>query len=171
MRGLLGRHFDGVDEEQFARDLDEKSHVLRVWKGGDLVGFSTLLAYRGVVDGETVEHPLLGRHDHVAGMLEFADACARLDRDGEAHPGIAACGAVHVVAAFGGIPDVSDFCRFSGANFWPRFDAEMPMDIRRMRDAIARERFGGCYDSVAGVVRFEAAPLERHAGGSAGRAP
>jgi hypothetical protein len=39
-------------------------------------------------------------------------------------------------------------------DFWPRFDVEMPEDIRALRDAIARERFGECYDAVTGVVRF-----------------
>ena len=53
MRGLLSRHFEGVDETQFARDLSGKSHVLRVWKGEDLVGFSTLLAYRTEIGDES----------------------------------------------------------------------------------------------------------------------
>jgi hypothetical protein len=39
--------------------------------------------------------------------------------------------------------------------FFPRFDAETPQEIKRLLPALARERFGSRFDSAAGVVRFD----------------
>lgn len=38
--------------------------------------------------------------------------------------------------------------------FWPRFDEAIPTSIRQLRDGIAEEFFGACFDRYAGVVRF-----------------
>jgi hypothetical protein len=153
MRGLLGRFFDGVDEEQFASDLDGKSHVLRVWKGGELVGFSTLLAYRTVIEdemvnilysGDTIMSPACWNSPVLArgwiAMVKRVQASLPAGR----------CLWLLLSAGFRTYRLLSVFWR----DFWPRFDVEMPEDIRALRDAIARERFGECYDAVTGVVRF-----------------
>lgn len=153
MRSLLERHFEGVDERQFAADLAEKSHVLRVWKGGGLVGFSTLMAYRGEVDGEVCNllysgdtimspecwnSPILAR-GWIAMVLEIKASMP---------PG--RCMWLLLSAGFRTYRFLPVFWR----KFWPRFDDAMPVDIRRLRDAIAGERFGAGYDATAGVVRF-----------------
>ena len=38
--------------------------------------------------------------------------------------------------------------------FWPRFDEVIPASMRQLRDDIAGERFGGCFNPTAGVGRF-----------------
>src|SRR5215471_1086396 len=50
---LLKRHFDGISAEQFARDLAEKNLALLLESEGELVGFSTLLAYATGFEDET----------------------------------------------------------------------------------------------------------------------
>lgn len=54
MCGLLQELYDGVTPEQFARDLDEKDWavVQQDPATGAIVGFSTMMALRAVVDGE-----------------------------------------------------------------------------------------------------------------------
>lgn len=53
MFDLLGAHFAGVSRTQFERDLAEKNWVLLLEDGaGDLAGFSTILFYDTVHDGE-----------------------------------------------------------------------------------------------------------------------
>jgi len=153
MRALLERHFDGVDERQFAVDLAEKSHVLRVWQGGDLVGFSTLLAYRRVVRGEPLNilysgdtimspecwhSPVLAR-GWIAMVLDIKSTMPA-----------GRCVWLLLSAGFRTYRFLPVFWRV----FWPRFDGEMPENIRTLRDGIARGRFGDCYDAAAGVVRF-----------------
>lgn len=153
MRGLLGRFFDGVDEGQFARDLDEKSHVLRVWKGEELVGFSTLLAYRTVIAGESFN--ILYSGDTI---MSPACWCSPVLARGwiamvkcvQSSLPVGRCLWLLLSAGFRTYRFLPVFWR----DFWPRFDAEMPDEIRALRDAIALDRFGRCYDPVAGVVRF-----------------
>ena len=153
MRGLLSRHFEGVDETQFARDLSGKSHVLRVWKGEDLVGFSTLLAYRTEIgdesfnvlySGDTIMSPACWNSPVLArgwiAMVKGVQASLPAGR----------CLWLLLSAGFRTYRFLPVFWR----DFWPRWDAEMPEEVRALRDAIALERFGDCHDPEAGVVRF-----------------
>ncbi len=153
MRRLLARHFEGVDGRQFATDLREKTHVLRVWKGSELVGFTTLLAYRTRIDGEAL-------NIIYSGDTIMSPACwnspvlsrgwIAMVRQVKVSMPAGRCLWLLLSAGFRTYRFLPVFWR----EFWPRFDADMPDDIRVLRDAIARERFGECYDSVAGVVRF-----------------
>lgn len=149
MRGLLMEHFDGVEEGQFAADLAEKSHVLRVWKGDELVGFSTLLAYRreGVnilYSGDTImsptcwNSPVLAR-GWIAMVLDLQEAMP---------PG--RCLWLLLSAGFRTYRFLPVFWR----RFWPRHDEAMPAEMMALSDAIALERFGDAFDADAGVVRF-----------------
>ena len=51
---LLRLHFSGVDEDQFAADLEDKDWALRVRSGERLVGFSTLKVYSSEFEGRRV---------------------------------------------------------------------------------------------------------------------
>ncbi len=153
MRGLLERHFDGVDGCQFAADLAEKSHVLRVRRGGALVGFSTLLAYHRPVDGaarnilysgDTIMSPECWRSPALSrGWIAMV-----LEIRASMPPGT--CHWLLLSAGFRTYRFLPVFWR----DFWPRHDRAMPDDVRRLRDTIARERFGRGYDPGTGVVRF-----------------
>jgi hypothetical protein len=39
-------------------------------------------------------------------------------------------------------------------DFWPRWDAPMPPEIRALRDRLAREKLDPLYDPETGIVRF-----------------
>lgn len=153
MRRLLERHFEGVDERQFEADLREKTHVLRVWKGQELVGFSTLMAYRSELDDEALNilysgdtimspegwnSPVLAR-GWIAMVLDIRNSMPA-----------GRCVWLLLSAGFRTYRFLPVFWR----RFWPRFDDAMPAETRRLRDGIARERFGAGYDAVSGVVRF-----------------
>jgi hypothetical protein len=153
MRGLLDRYFEGVDEVQFATDLLEKTHVLRVWKGEELVGFSTLRAYRAVVAGEPFN--ILYSGDTIMspecwGSPALARGWIAMVRDIHTSMPAGRCLWLLLSAGFRTYRFLPVFWR----GFWPRYDGETPDDVRALRDAIARERFGDRYDPVAGVVRF-----------------
>lgn len=153
MRGLLDRHFEGVDEAQFARDLLEKSHVLRVWKGRELVGFSTLLAYRTVMAGESFN--ILYSGDTIMSPTcwnspVLARGWIAMVKGVQASLPAGRCLWLLLSAGFRTYRLLPVFWR----GYWPRYDRETPEDIRALRDALARERFGDRYDPVEGVVRF-----------------
>lgn len=153
LRALLDRHFDGVAAEPFEADLQEKSDVLRVWKDGQLVGFSTLLAYREEMDGEPVN------------VLYSGDTIMSPECWGS--PVLARGWIAMVKAVTGSMPAGRCFWLLLSAgfrtyrflpvfwrDFWPRHEARLPEAIRRWRDELARRRFGSRYDANAGVVRF-----------------
>ena len=153
MRALLDQHFDGVTPHQFQADLRDKSDVLRVWKDGQLVGFSTLLAYREEVDGE-------GFNVLFSGDTIMAPECW-------GSPVLARGWIVMVKAVKASMPAGRCFWLLLSAgfrtyrflpvfwrNFWPRYDLHMPKEISRLRDEIAHRRFGSHYDANAGVMRF-----------------
>jgi len=153
MRDLLARHFEGVNESQFNQDLEEKTHVLRVWKGSVLVGFSTLLAYRTVIAGEQLN--ILYSGDTIMSPVcwsspVLARGWISMVRDIKASMPEGRCLWLLLSAGFRTYRFLPVFWR----EFWPRYDADMPENIRALRDEIAQERFDGSYDRKAGVVRF-----------------
>lgn len=154
MRVLLARHFDGVDEKVFARDLAEKSHVLRIWKNNRLIGFSTLMVYQERIGGEWIH------------LLYSGDTI--MDPDGWGSPLLARAWIAMVREVTSSLPPGPCFWLLLSAGFrtyrflpvfwrefWPRHDRATPVETRTLIDAIARRRFGGRYDAAAGVVRFD----------------
>lgn len=153
MRALLGTYFDGVTEAQFASDLEEKDWVLRVFAGEQLVGFSTLAVGEAevggrwvnvVYSGDTIMAPeAWGSSVLARGWIGLVRrACAELT----ARP----CYWLLLSSGFRTYRFLPVFWR----EFWPRHDAAMPVEIRAMRDELARGRFGEAYDADAGVVKF-----------------
>lgn len=153
MRTLLATYFEGVTPEQFSRDLEAKDWVLRVFSAGRLVGFSTLAlgeatvggrAVNVVYSGDTIMAPEAWRSTVLArGWIGLVRrACAELP--------VRPCYWLLLSSGFRTYRFLPVFWR----EFWPRYDAEMPAEVRAMRDELARGRFGGAYDGKAGVVRF-----------------
>lgn len=158
MRGLLETFFEGVTETQFARDLEEKDWVLRVFSDGRLVGFSTLAVgverlgdgreVNVVYSGDTIMAPeAWGSPVLARGWIRLVRrACAKL---GE-RPGYW----LLLSSGFRTYRFLPVFWR----EFWPReggASAEA-IELRNVRDELARRRFGAAYDVAAGVVRFGA---------------
>jgi hypothetical protein len=150
---LLSRHFDGVSAGQFARDLAEKNLALLLQRGENLVGFSTLLSYTTafenepisvIYSGDTIVSPeawgtMALPRAWVAGVEALRAALP---------PG--RCFWLLLTSGFRTYRFLPVFWR----EFFPRFDAETPQEIKRLLPTLARERFGSQFDFAAGVVRF-----------------
>ena len=155
MFALIESHFDGVREDVFARDLDEKDWVLRIVRDGTLVGFSTLQSYQATIgdqrvnviySGDTVMSPeAWGSPVLARGWIALVRAIQATAPDGLWFWLLLSSG-------FRTYRFLPVFWR----EFWPRHSAELPDETRAMMAALAHERFRESYDSVAGVVRFEA---------------
>jgi len=150
---LLAQHFCGVTAEQFARDLAEKNLVLLLEREAKLVGFSTLLAYTTQFDGSNKNVIYSG--DTI--VTPDAWGTAALPRAWVA--GVEAlratlppgpCFWLLLTSGFRTYRFLPVFWR----EFFPRFDAQTPPDIRRLLNQLARERFGKQFDPDAGVIRF-----------------
>lgn len=156
MRALLERYFEGVTPEQFARDLDEKDRVLRIFVEGRLVGFSTLAletvrlrdgrVVNVVYSGDTIVAP------EAWGSPVLARGWIRLVRRAAAELPAAPCYWLLLSSGFRTYRFLPVFWR----DFWPRAGAPLPAAERDLRDELAGRRYGAAYDPVAGVVRFGA---------------
>jgi hypothetical protein len=155
MRALLAIYFDGVTADQFARDLDQKDWVLRIFLDRRLVGFSTLALGESevggrwvnvVYSGDTIMAPEGWRSTVLArGWIALVRrACADLP--------VRPCYWLLLSSGFRTYRFLPVFWR----EFWPRYGAEMPEVVRKMRDHLALARFGAAYNPLLGVVKFSA---------------
>lgn len=153
MLALLESHFDGVRDDVFHRDLDEKDWVLRIIRDGALVGFSTVQSYQTAVNGRCINviysgdtvmspeawgSPVLSR-----GWIALVRAIQAAD------PG-APWYWLLLSSGFRTYRFLPVFWR----EFWPRWDSAPDDETQHRMSALARQRFNGCYDERAGVVRF-----------------
>jgi hypothetical protein len=151
---LLSAHFDGVNAVQFIRDLDEKHWVLRVRRGDELVGFSTVQAYqtrwaeRGINvinSGDTIMAPKAWNSTALArGWIGMVKRIIRSMPEGPVYW-------LLLSAGFRTYRFLPVFWR----RFWPHHADEMPAEILALRDRLAKERYGRQFDPQTGVVRFK----------------
>lgn len=153
MQDLLRRHFDGVDDTQFARDLDEKDWALQIWRGDALVGFTTLQVF-DIDHGGRALHVIYSGDTVVAPEAWGSPALARgwigLVRALRARR---APGPWYWLLLSSGFRTYR-FLPVFWTTFWPRHDAATPADVAALVDMLAARRFGAAYDAAAGVVRF-----------------
>lgn len=153
---LLSRHFDGVTPGQFARDLAEKNLALLLQRGETLVGFSTLLSYSTLFEKEAINVIYSG--DTIVtpeawGTMALPRAWVAGVEALRADLPPGRCFWLLLTSGFRTYRFLPVFWR----EFYPRFDAATPPEIQRLLLTLARERFGSQFDSLAGVVRFNAA--------------
>ncbi|MDE0654315.1 MAG: hypothetical protein OXI26_11765 [bacterium] len=161
MYSLLEAYFANVTRAGFEEDLAEKSWVCTVVDPGSdrIHGFSTLMRFEVRMDGEPVTvlfsgdtivdrsywgqqvmHRVMGRH-----MLTLAEETP------EARTFWLLLSSGYKTYRF--LPAFF-------VEFFPRYDAPTPFDMRRLTDTFADTKFGSQYHKEAGVVRFERpAPL------------
>lgn len=151
---LLAQHFNGLTREQFERDLAEKNWVILLTRGERLVGFSTLLAYEAVFNGQTVSVIYSG--DTIVAPEAWGTtalsrawiACVRQLR--EQYPREKYYWLL-LTSGFRTYRFLPVFWR----EFYPRFDIATPVNQKNLLDQLACERFGEQYDSEKGIVRFK----------------
>jgi hypothetical protein len=151
---LLSAHFHGVDRTTFDRDLDEKNWVVVFDDGDRLRGFTTLLAYETVHDGEPISVVYSG--DTI--MARDGWKTATLPR-----AWITAVRALRerylrgnrlywllLTAGFRTYRLLPVFWR----EFYPRCDRATPTDVQALLNGLASERLGAYYCRDTGIVRF-----------------
>jgi hypothetical protein len=153
MFALLQNHFEGVTTEQFARDLAEKNWIVLILRCDRLVGFSTLHVLETSFDdapvtvvysGDTIVAPeAWGSTALARGWITAVNQLRARYPDGKYYW-------LLLTSGFRTYRFLPVFWR----DFFPRFDAALPEDLRRLRDQLAAERFGEQYDSQSGLVRF-----------------
>jgi hypothetical protein len=155
MFALLAAHFDGVQPETFARDLDEKNWVLLFEDDDGLQGFTTILAYETVDAGEPIAvvysgDTIMARESrHTAALpREWIGAVRAL---GERLRGRRLYWLL-LTAGFRTYRLLPVFWRA----FHPCHDTPTPPADQARLDRLARARLGASFDAATGIVRFPA---------------
>jgi Acetyltransferase (GNAT) domain len=153
MFALLSRHFDGVTQTQFEKDLAEKNWVILLTRDERLVGFSTLLAYETsfnggpvsvIYSGDTIVAPEAWNSP---ALSRAWIACVRELRTHYPR------GRYYWLLLTSGFRTYR-FLPVFWHEFYPRFDEPTPSEQKRLLNFLARERFGSQYDTEKGIVRF-----------------
>jgi hypothetical protein len=151
MHALFVEHFDGVSFAQFNRDLVEKDLALLLEREDRLVGFSTLLAYTTVFEGESINVIYSG--DTIVSPDAWGTAAlprawvAGVESLRLSLPS-ARCFWLLLTSGFRTYRFLPVFWR----EFFPRYDSSTPPEMQRMLNHLARERFGSQFEN--GIVRF-----------------
>ncbi len=155
MHELLDAHFEGVSFDVFKKDLGEKNWVILLEDGsGCIRGFSTLLHYRSSFDGRPVSVIYSG--DTIVDPECWGSAALprtwiqSVNRLRARHPG----DPLFWLLISSGYRTYRFLPLFWKA-FFPRYDSPTPVDVRRLLDQVASERFGDAYHPAEGVVRFD----------------
>ena len=154
MFALMDRYYVNLHQDQFDRDLDEKRWVIWIEDetSHELRGFSTQMLLEVNVAGAPITALFSGDtiiaqecwHEqaltHVWGRL----ALALMDR----HP----VGSLYWFLISKGYKTYR-FLPIFFHEFYPRYEATTPMDVRAIIDALGQRKFSGLYDRVRGVIR------------------
>jgi hypothetical protein len=154
MFALYARYYGGANPDQFARDLDGKTHVLLMRDdAGYLQGFSTLALsthrvagedIRVVFSGDTiVDHRWWARHDLAFAWLRLAGSFKADAPDRRLYW-------LLIVKGHRTYRYLPVFAR----DYHPAHDRETPAAMRRLADVLARRFFGADYDAASGLLRY-----------------
>jgi hypothetical protein len=150
---LLRRHFSGVTEDEFAKDLEDKEWVLRVRSGERLVGISTLKAYVSefegrrvnvIFSGDTIVDPVTWRSSILS--REWIRLVKRLQEARPDEPWY------WLLISSGW--RTYRFLPVFWTEFFPRHDVETPPRVQRLLEHLATERFGEHFVREEGIVRL-----------------
>jgi len=154
MHRLLERHFDGVSLEQFRHDLAEKNYALLIERAGELVGFTTILAYETSFEGEPLSVIYSG--DTIVSPSAWntqvlprawIESVARLRKEFPRGRYVW----LLITSGFRSYRFLPLFWR----EFYPRYDGVTPQQVQQLIDHVGSERFGGRYCPNEGIVRLE----------------
>jgi len=151
MYDLLARHFDGVTGQQFAKDLAGKNWVILIHREERLVGFSTLLVYESLFDGEIVSVVYSGdtiMAREAWGTMTLARAWIAAVNQLREHCPRGKYYWMLLTSGFRTYRFLPVFWR----EFYPRFDAIPSERAERLLHHLARGRFA--HEYRRGIVRF-----------------
>jgi hypothetical protein len=154
MYQLYERHYDAAERGRFEKDLAEKNAVVLVRaEAGDLIGFSTIFVGRQKVDGVLVNYLFSG--DTVLDAQRWGDPVllrAWFRAAGAVKTSIGG-GQLFWFSIMGGHRTFRILPNFF-RSFFPATAAAAAPHLMRLRDTIAKARYGDYFNPVTGLIDF-----------------
>lgn len=150
---LYQTYYDGTNKEIFEADLLKKDYVLCLYDGNSLKGFSTLALIstefqnkpiRVIFSGDTiVDHRYWGQQELAISWLQF---CGEIKRQEFDVP-------LYWLLIVKGHRTYRYLSVFSN-DYYPAHDKDIPLEMRALRDELAKKQFGEAYLPEKGIVHF-----------------
>lgn len=154
MWNLFHQYYADVNLEMFLNDLAQKTHVVMLFRHGEVLGFSTAQLYDTKVDGKTVRVLYSGdtiKHRDVWGEKTmnktFAKMLAKdyfLNLNKEYYWFLISKGYKTYLLLTNNFP-----------NSWPRHDQDFPTFEKKLVDHLAIQKFGESYLPEKGLLIFQ----------------
>ncbi|WP_296744731.1 hypothetical protein [Mesorhizobium sp.] len=153
MFSLYEKYYTATDRGRFERDLSQKNAVVVVRGKQGIVGFSTLVVDRQVIDGETVHYLFSG--DTVLDSSRWGDpvllrAWFRAAGVAKSTIGEGRFFWFSIVKGDRTFRILPNFFR----EFVPAIDGKDRSDLERIRNLIATARYGRFFDTRTGLIDF-----------------
>jgi len=161
MYQLFLRQFEEISLEDFICDLKEKNWLLLLRLEDDtLIGFSSMHFYQTSVAEQRLAVVFSG--DTVVDASSWSDSALSYNW----------MGAIDYLRRLYNVDQVYWFLLVSGyrtyrflpvysQSFYPRYDNPTPVDVQRVINTLAQQRFGERYDATSGIVRLKVAAILR----------
>ena len=154
MYRLFAMYYDGADRTRFDHDLSTKDEVVTIWHAGALCGFTTLQWFPFTQDGRDIA--VLFSGDTIMERLHWghpALASAWLRRVGQWSRRRPQCPLYWLLIVKG--HRTYRYMPAFGIDFVPSWRTGPSTEaLLKLRNALARYRFGDAFDERDGVVRF-----------------
>ncbi len=150
MYSILSKYFLGTSFKEFEHDLSQKEIAIFIKKEGKIMGFSTLVCSTVEVNGNETPVIFSGdtiveqEHRNSAGLgIEVANYFDRVRKRYN--------NTVYYLLSTKGWRTYKVLPFFFNA-YYPRANYEIPPQIREVRDAFCRAKYGESYDAKKGLI-------------------
>lgn len=157
MYALFTDYYADTTVAQFRADLDEKTHIILLYAGVTLCGFSTLTVL------DSVQHPGADKPDYRA--LFSGDTIIHHDQWGEQGLALAFCNLAGQFKAQQPNRPLYWFLISKGyrtyrylhlfsKEYWPSYRKENMPELQGVLEVLARQKFGAYFDAAKSIIQF-----------------
>jgi hypothetical protein len=157
MYGLFAQYYDSTTLAMFKADLAEKSHVIFLYSGASLCGFSTLSLIEPSVSNSEKTSPYR--------VLFSGDTIIERSHWGDQALAIEFCHfAGKIKAQYPTVPlywlliskgyRTYRYLHLFSKSYWPSFRSESDDQLAPILISIAKQKFGAAFDPLSGLIQF-----------------
>jgi len=153
MYALFAGYYADTSETAFRSDLADKTHVIVLYAGERIAGFSTVTL---------IESPASGPH-----YRTIFSGDTIIDREHWGEQGLALAFCTFAGTLKSQLPEVPlywfliskgyrtyRYLHLFSKQYWPSYRDQGAPAIKQVLDAVASRKFGACYDAATSVIRF-----------------